>query len=45
MIVSKFWINQDCKKKHLNKNVLVRGWFLFGFIPLYIKEIETTFYC
>jgi len=43
MVVSKMW----CKYKALDsehnpERVLIRGWFLFGFIPLYIKEVQTV---
>jgi hypothetical protein len=41
MIVSRFWVNNDKKKEHNHKPVLIRGWFLFGIIPIYIKQEYT----
>ena len=37
MIIEKVW-NTGWKHKHTWK--LWKGWFLFGFIPLYVKQLE-----
>lgn len=41
MIVKKLWVDFSSKKCHMNKYVEMRGWFLFGFIPLYIDQVRT----
>ena len=34
MVVKRYWV----KRKEFLENRFFCGWFLFGFIPLYIKE-------
>jgi hypothetical protein len=41
MIVRKIWFDRTCHKRHANKVVEMTGWFLFGFIPIYIIEVRT----
>ena len=38
MIVKKFWFGK--KKDRLGNRQRFCGWFLFGVIPLYIREVE-----
>ena len=41
MIYKKIWFNREGKDRHAGKHVEMQGWFLFGFIPLYIIECRT----
>ena len=41
MIVKKIWFNWECRKRHANKPLEMHGWYLLGFIPLYIVEYRT----
>lgn len=36
MIVKKIWIQQD---KYKLREWAMEGWYLFGFIPLYIRDL------
>lgn len=38
MLVKKFWFGKKKNRKGTRKAYC--GWFLFGFIPLYIRELE-----
>lgn len=41
MIVKKIWFDRKSSFRHASKHVEMAGWFLFGFIPLYIVEVRT----
>ena len=41
MIVRKIWFNRKKLERHAGKLVEMRGWYLFGFIPLYVVEYQT----
>ena len=40
MIVKRIWI-REAGKECAYKRIEVHGWFLFGFIPIYIKGIKS----
>lgn len=40
MIVHKFWIAKRMKGYATTDKWLREGWFLFGFIPLYVRDRE-----
>jgi hypothetical protein len=41
MVIRKIWCDSERRERHDSKYVEMRGWFLFGFIPLYIVEVRT----
>jgi hypothetical protein len=41
MIIKKIWFDRKGRQRHAGKHIEVHGWFLFGFIPLYIVEYRT----
>jgi len=41
MIVKKIWFNRKSADRHAGRHVEMCGWYLFGVIPLYIKEVRT----
>lgn len=40
MIVKKIWFDRKSRDRHAKRHVEMAGWFLFGFIPLYIVELR-----
>jgi hypothetical protein len=40
VIVHKFWKARRMNGPHVKDQWLREGWFLFGFIPLYIRDRE-----